>query len=311
MGVRNWNRFIYLLVLDMFLTRRALLPKVFPGDAKFFSSASESTFRFSIFNCERQLMPGDCADHSLQVVRSADGSPRVRAEQVIAGLRRSWATIASCQAVAPTPFWNRGGLLWGAGAKLADRIEGNEARIVALLTIGAGKFVSTAPLGRLVASEAAWRAGRIAEAATHIALLNLPQLAGSEAAYRLHLAAGFLDSALLTPGDLLRICDVRADAFVELRKYNPDQPRVPAGNPDGGRWTSGAAEGEASDAGDSTDRTALILPDGCEGEWAAAIKICLDLLALPNPPRSLTGGHTTIDGCAKGFVSARCGGNPV
>jgi hypothetical protein len=24
-----------------------------------------------------------------------------------------------------------------------------------------------------------------------------------------------------------------------LRKYNPNQPRVPAGNPDGGRWTDG------------------------------------------------------------------------
>jgi hypothetical protein len=25
-----------------------------------------------------------------------------------------------------------------------------------------------------------------------------------------------------------------------LRKYSPDQPRVPAGNPDGGRWTGGS-----------------------------------------------------------------------
>lgn len=25
------------------------------------------------------------------------------------------------------------------------------------------------------------------------------------------------------------------------RKYNPDQPRVPAGNPDGGRWTDTGA----------------------------------------------------------------------
>jgi hypothetical protein len=27
------------------------------------------------------------------------------------------------------------------------------------------------------------------------------------------------------------------------RKYDPDQPRVPAGNPDGGRWTSGGSSG--------------------------------------------------------------------
>jgi hypothetical protein len=201
--------------------------------------------------------------------------------------------------------------VWGAGSKLADRIDGNEARVIALLSAGLGKFVSTAALPRLMDSEAAWRAGRVAEAATRVALLNLPQLAGSESAYRLHLAAGFLDSALLTPGDLLRICGVRANALAELRKYNPDQPRVPAGNSGGGQWTSGEAEGETSDDRESADQTALILPEGCDKEWADAIKLCADWLALPTPPRSLTGGHTTIDGCAKGLVSARCGGNPV
>jgi hypothetical protein len=31
------------------------------------------------------------------------------------------------------------------------------------------------------------------------------------------------------------------------RKYSPDQPRVPAGNPDGGQWTSGSGEGETTE----------------------------------------------------------------
>jgi HK97 family phage portal protein len=35
-----------------------------------------------------------------------------------------------------------------------------------------------------------------------------------------------------------------------LAKYSPDQPRVPAGNPDGGQWTSGREGGEA--AGDES-----------------------------------------------------------
>ena len=38
---------------------------------------------------------------------------------------------------------------------------------------------------------------------------------------------------------------VRAIKF--LRKYSPDQPRVPAGNPDGGQWTSGGSSGETQD----------------------------------------------------------------
>jgi pimeloyl-ACP methyl ester carboxylesterase len=37
-------------------------------------------------------------------------------------------------------------------------------------------------------------------------------------------------------------------------KYNPDQPRVPAGNPDGGQWTSGDG------GGDGSNNTATILP---------------------------------------------------
>lgn len=34
------------------------------------------------------------------------------------------------------------------------------------------------------------------------------------------------------------------DAFPALdRKFNPNQPRVPAGNPDGGQWTDGGGSG--------------------------------------------------------------------
>src|SRR5947209_4298814 len=35
-----------------------------------------------------------------------------------------------------------------------------------------------------------------------------------------------------------------------LRKYSADQPRVPAGKPEGGQWTSGSASGGAVAAGD-------------------------------------------------------------
>ena len=40
--------------------------------------------------------------------------------------------------------------------------------------------------------------------------------------------------------DLWRRCEPRARSYVI--KYNPDQPRVPAGNPDGGQWTSEGAD---------------------------------------------------------------------
>lgn len=34
-----------------------------------------------------------------------------------------------------------------------------------------------------------------------------------------------------------------------LRKYNPDQPRVPAGSPEGGQWGSGGADAESAPTG--------------------------------------------------------------
>jgi hypothetical protein len=200
----------------------------------------------------------------LPSAEGADRSPKGRARRIFDGLRRDWESVARYKGVASSPYWREDGLFLGAGTRLAERIQGNEARIIALLVAGFRKYLSIAVLSPLVASERAWRAGRAAEASAHIQRLNMPLLAGRDAAYRLHLAAGFLDSALLTPGDLLRICDVRADALAELRKYNPDQPRVPVGNPDGGQWTSEAGDDGGSAARKPPDHTALILPDGCE-----------------------------------------------
>ena len=49
----------------------------------------------------------------------------------------------------------------------------------------------------------------------------------------------------------------------------------------------------------------------CAEEWDAAYLICAELLAQPNPPRRLTGGYRNLADCARGFVSERCGGNPI
>jgi hypothetical protein len=44
-----------------------------------------------------------------------------------------------------------------------------------------------------------------------------------------------------------------------LLKYSPDQPRVPAGNPDGGQWTSGG-EGEESEDNIYSDAIKPVYP---------------------------------------------------
>jgi hypothetical protein len=49
----------------------------------------------------------------------------------------------------------------------------------------------------------------------------------------------------------------------------------------------------------------------CDKEWAEAYATCRELLALPHPPRGITGGYTNLADCARGLVSEECGGNPL
>jgi hypothetical protein len=58
------------------------------------------------------------------------------------------------------------------------------------------------------------------------------------------------------------------------RKYRPDQPRVPAGNPDGGQWTSeGGAEGDADNG--QFDNLSRLLP------ISHCVAICRNWKQLP------------------------------
>jgi Bacterial CdiA-CT RNAse A domain len=47
-----------------------------------------------------------------------------------------------------------------------------------------------------------------------------------------------------------------------LRKYSPDQPRVPAGLPEGGQWTSGGGGGGGGDSGEGDGDAQIELVQG-------------------------------------------------
>ena len=49
--------------------------------------------------------------------------------------------------------------------------------------------------------------------------------------------------------------------------------------------------------------------DNCEDEWTHARQYCMEMFALNDPPRGVTG--KTMDQCMRGQVSERCGGNLV
>jgi hypothetical protein len=97
-------------------------------------------------------------------------------------------------------------------------------------------------------------------------------------------------------------------AYLLDKDYNPDQPRVPAGNSDGGRWTSG---GESEDS-DSAPKQKTAMDAGCLAEWQHAQAVCgaLDARGLLGTLGYLGFGRT-LSQCVRGMVSARCGGNPI
>jgi hypothetical protein len=49
----------------------------------------------------------------------------------------------------------------------------------------------------------------------------------------------------------------------------------------------------------------------CKQQWADAREICAREFAKPYPNRRVTGGHTDLDDCARGWVDEPCGGNPT
>ena len=84
---------------------------------------------------------------------------------------------------------------------------------------------------------------------------------------------------------------LRREELAASQKYSPDQPRVPAGNPDGGQWTSGGT-GDAVDADNGNDHLTLVLdpgsggngrgdgPNGCAAAFAACEGYAMRLFDL-------------------------------
>lgn len=89
-------------------------------------------------------------------------------------------------------------------------------------------------------------------------------------------AIALFDMRLSVERIALALLELRRDLLVSppsgpiASKYNPDQPRVPAGNPDGGQWTSGGGgEGSSGEDGLQSDiESALDDLDDTSLDWA-------------------------------------------
>lgn len=131
-----------------------------------------------------------------------------------------------------------GTILAPASSDPAGTPAAAEERILALLAVTYGKAVRPEVLGNIRRATRYWRQGENALAAIEIALSGLPPLSDKkQTAARLSLGEQLL-AAGLGPRELMELCGLDPDAFDVLKAgYNPEQPRVPAGNPDGGQWT--------------------------------------------------------------------------
>jgi hypothetical protein len=121
-----------------------------------------------------------------------------------------------------------------------------------------------------------WRHGEPCLAQIHLVRSGLPRLADAETASTRLILADRVLAAGITPRDLIKVCGLDP-APLDLLKagYDPDQPRVPPGNPDGGQWTTGATSSAATAAppnaefvgykpvgGPPDDAVAVTPPDG-------------------------------------------------
>ncbi len=174
-------------------------------------------------------------------------------DQAIGALKASWTARSRLAPFYPFITWTREGPRLGAATLLARGSAREDGRLLALLSVAVGYAVSANVLKHLVCAEAEFERGDLAKSAMHVALTGLPALTGSAGARRHHIAAGILDHAFLTPLGLLKACEFDCREIESLAKYNPDEPRVVAGNPDGGQWTS---SGDAAGPSRSTDRSA-------------------------------------------------------
>ena len=110
-------------------------------------------------------------------------------------------------------------------------------RCLALLSVLCRRPVEADMLRPIEAAAIHWASGDKALANLRLVFSGLPKLHAPADAARLQAAAYCLDNGM-APRDLMTALDLDP-SVLDLVKFDPDQPRVPAGNgEESGRWTS-------------------------------------------------------------------------
>jgi hypothetical protein len=162
-------------------------------------------------------------------------------------LWRAWSVQKRAVPVIPALYFSPDGLALGAGTILLPAVgprrvanlQGEEARLLALLSATYDEAISPSVLGNIERAAKSWREGDDTLAAIHLAHAALPRPNDAdEAARRLFITDAFIKAGT-HPLAILQALDLDA-AYVErvAKYYNEFEPRVPAGNGIfSGRWT--------------------------------------------------------------------------
>jgi hypothetical protein len=162
--------------------------------------------------------------------------------------RNAWLARKRTVPIDPALHFSPDGLVLGAGTILLPaagrrrlaNIQGQEARLLALLSATYGKAISPSVLGNIERAAKSWRDGDDCLAAVHLAHAPLPQPDDPyEAARRLFIADAFI-AAGTSPFGIFSALSLDGSYVEAIEKlYNPREPRVPAGNGIfSGRWTT-------------------------------------------------------------------------
>jgi hypothetical protein len=202
-------------------------------------------------------------------------------------LRDAWHARVSAIPITHVPKLAPEGLVLGAGTVVVaaeglrrlQSLEGQEARVLALLSAAYGRAVAPSVLGNIERAAKSWSEGDDCLAYIHLAHGVLQSLRDPRAAACRLFIADNLMSAGVRPRTIYEALKV-GDAVEKV--YNPAEPRVPAGSGrTSGEWTRGLSVlGDlTAEAAEQLGRFALRLLSPTLGEAAAAF----GLLFIPSP----------------------------
>jgi hypothetical protein len=173
-------------------------------------------------------------------------------------LRADWAARGANTRVSALPEFADSALTLGAGTKLAearaDRCDeaAEGERAVALVSVALGRTLDASAATHVRRALARAREGNAPLALTHLALAGAGRLDDPrEDARRVFIADGLMKAGV-APSTILEALGPTPTPANLDRAYDPDQPRVPAGNGrPSGQWTSGDCGDETGEADDA------------------------------------------------------------